>query len=138
MMEAITRKTYINSRRRLTLTLLYLTGLRVSNLLYVTPKNINELISTGKTVLPIIKGGPSRHRIHIGKLGQELLSSSKDDISGVTHGKNEGDPLFTAKQKRKGFWKSIHRVNLTRDLNYVLIQYSKNTGNDVWELCTYP
>lgn len=52
---------FSKARRRLALALLYLSGLRVSNLRLLSVKNVKTLLKTGNVILPIIKRGFNRH-----------------------------------------------------------------------------
>lgn len=50
--------------------LLYLTGLRISNLLLIQRKHLDEWMNEGETTIQIINNGPPRKLICIGNAGQ--------------------------------------------------------------------
>jgi site-specific recombinase XerD len=107
------------ARRRLGLALLYLTGLRVSNLLELTVDHITTLRETGEMTIPLIKGGPKRHKIQLSPEGEELLRMFDDDIEILKEGKPPEIPVFTVSMgTSKGA--RITRVNLDLELNAIL------------------
>ena len=98
---------------------MYFTGLRVSNLLLLTVRNIKELMydSLG-TELQIIKGGRSNQLISLGDDAQRILIADfYDDIATLLKDKNDDDPVFTSEKNNKI---SLHRVTFTQSLNNTL------------------
>jgi len=90
------RSESIKSRRRLSLALLFLTGLRVSNLLVLTVSNVEELFSSGQTTIRLIKGGESRHKLVLTKEGRSFLKPFRSDLINLSHEKRGSALLFSA------------------------------------------
>lgn len=90
------RKEQIVSRRLFALVLLYLTGLRVSNLLVLTVLNGLELLDSGKTSIELIKGGEKRHPFILSKKGRLFLLDYKSEFETLIVGKKGSDFLFSA------------------------------------------
>lgn len=65
---------FVSARKRTVFPLLYCTGLRVSNLLDLYVNHINKLLNQGKSVVPLNKGGDSRHTIILSPEGKRLLN----------------------------------------------------------------
>ncbi len=61
VISLVKKHRFSKARRRLALALLYLSGLRVSNLRLLSVKNVKTLLKTGNVTLPIIKRGFNRH-----------------------------------------------------------------------------
>jgi site-specific recombinase XerD len=115
------RSALVRSRRRLALLLLYLTGLRVSNLLLLTSKNARELAYKGCTTISLIKGGAPRFRLHIGKEGRKLLRDKKlgylSDIEILTANKEVSSYLFSSPGSANV---PLDRSLFDRELNKIL------------------
>lgn len=115
---------YIVARRKVALVLLYLTGLRISNLLLLEVRHIRELSQKGSTKIQLIKKGESRHTITLSSAGRQLLKSSIDDISLLIHEKSGSDLVFTNLYDTKG----LRREVLNREINEILIKASALMG----------
>ena len=70
----------IKSSRRLSIALLYLTGLRVSNILKLTYQHGFEIFQDGRTRIPLIKGGEARHLLIESR---EYLKEFRDDFDRI-------------------------------------------------------
>lgn len=109
------------SRRRIALYFLYVTGLRVSNLLLFTVRNVTELEKKGSTVISLIKGGESRFKIHIGKEGRRLLKNKKFNFLAdirLLSGTKAGSSFFFSAPKDETI--PFDRSLFDRELNKVL------------------
>lgn len=104
-------------RRRLAFVLLYLTGLRVSNLLLFSVAHARELFEKGNTRIQLIKGGEKRFPIRLSPKGRNLLLRFKEDFIKLTRNKSADAPLFTT---AKDFTKPIARDNFDKELNKIL------------------
>src|SRR3569623_58194 len=104
-------------RRRLALVLLYLTGLRVSNLLLFTVAHARELFEKGNTRIQLIKRGEKRFPLRLSPKGRRLLLRFKEDFIKLAHNKTADAPLFTT---AKDFTKPIARDNFDKELNQIL------------------
>ena len=90
------RSADVKSRRRLSLALLFLTGLRVSNLLVLTVLNVLELFNDGSTTIRLIKGGESRHKLVLTSEGRSFLKSFRSDFNRLYYTKIGSDLLFSS------------------------------------------
>lgn len=108
-------------RRRLALVLLFLTGLRVSNLLLFKVAHGSELFEKGNTHIPLIKGGESRYPLRLSAKGRKMLLHFKEDFIHLKKGKAADMPLFTANHEIN---KPISRETFDKELNLILTQAS--------------
>lgn len=108
-------------RRRFALVLLYLTGLRVSNLLLFNVAHAMELFDKGNTRIPLIKRGEKRFPLRLTPKGRKLLLRFKEDFTKLAHNKTADMLLFTT---AKDFTKPIARENFDKELNQILITAS--------------
>lgn len=104
-------------RRRLALALLYLTGLRVSNLLLFNVAHAREFFEKGNTQIQLIKGGEKRFPLRLTPKGRKFLLRFKEDFIKLAGNKSADAPLFTT---AKDFTKPISRDNFDKELNKIL------------------
>ena len=64
---------YTSHRKTLAFAILYLTGLRVSNLLILSVKNMTSLFKDGHMEAPLTKGGSKRHYTELSEMGVSCL-----------------------------------------------------------------
>jgi site-specific recombinase XerD len=124
--QEITRATFLNpvvrSRTLIALTLLYLTGLRVSNLLLITKRDMVELVEKGETTIPLIKRGPQRHTICIGSAGRRALRDLEVEIKMLLEGQpNSNGPLLFSQTDPE---KALDKYNLNKQCNKVCVKAS--------------
>jgi len=116
------RTEYVRARRRVAITIMYLTGLRVTNLLLINAAQLQELTSKGYTSIQIIKNGPSRHNIRLAYRGKKIMGQRAHDVKTITHGKEYNAPAFTPqKQITEPINKDVHE----KELNDIMKQASK-------------
>ena len=108
-------------RRRLALVLLFLTGLRVSNLLLFKVQHAADLMEKANTNIPLIKGGESRYPLRLSAKGRKMLLRFKDDSACLKQGKTADMHLFTANKEPQ---KPIARETFDKELNFILVQAS--------------
>lgn len=116
--DVITRARVICS-----LVLLFFTGLRISNLLLFTHRHMNELLTDGKTTIPLIKGGKQRHLISIGLPGQMYLKRYQPYIDFLMFINNAQEPKFLF-FSRENPSEAINRVSFTTQVNEHLSEWS--------------
>lgn len=63
ILELVKPNNFVASRKKTALLLLYVTGLRVSQLLKFQIKHIQQLLDKGETTIPLIKRGHTFHNI---------------------------------------------------------------------------
>ena len=86
----------VKERRRFALVLLYITGLRVSNLLNLSVAQVKQLITKGKNHISLIKEGDQRFHLRLGAKGKQLLSVFLNKFVVISKGKESQKPLFTS------------------------------------------
>jgi len=63
ILDLVKHSNFVGGRKKSAMILMYLTGLRVSNLLFFTVRHAMQLLETGETTIPLIKRGPQRFSI---------------------------------------------------------------------------
>ena len=119
------RKSYSGCRRRLALVLLYLTGLRVSNLLILSLRHVKSLFKEGKMVIPLIKKGNDRHLIELSVKGLSLFQEHEKDFKTLCKDKKLTNYVFTTEFNIN---KAISRESFDRELNSILKKASLDFG----------
>lgn len=119
-------KPLAQARKRVAYYLLFLTGIRVTNLLVLNVRHINEIMNFGSTTISEIKNGEQRKLLTFPRSYRELLKRVSSDLLLLTSGKEEGDILF---HSQKDFKKPMNKTNFTQDLNIALKLLSKETGS---------
>ena len=110
------RSSFQKARRRLSLVLLYMTGLRVSNLLNLTVTNVNDLFRLGKTKIRLIKDGDPRFNLVVSnKDRRHLVKDFIGDFTELSRHKNGLCLLITSQEGT-----SLGREYLDEELNVIL------------------
>lgn len=125
ILELIKGDRFSNCRRRLCLVILYITGLRVSNLLIFNVKHLKDLFKTGKVTIPLIKKGAAKHTIHLSDSGLSLLNKHKKSLSILCKNKTISNPVFSSQLDLE---KPISREHLDKELNNILVKASLKLG----------
>ena len=97
------------------LVLLYITGLRVQNLVYLRIRHIHELLEKGETILPLIKKGHQHFRFQLSEGDLQILRSSIEKVRIVCEDRKAVEFLFRARHNLK---RCIHH-----DCNSTLMKY---------------
>lgn len=116
-------------RVRLALVLLYLTGLRVSNLLLITKKQYQDFYKSGSMILPLIKRGNRNHSINIPMQQAKLLTYVKNEGKALCLDKEADDLLFTSSvetDKKKQLCRVTFNKEINGYLKHVSAQLKKN------------
>lgn len=85
-----------DKRKKCSFILLYLTGLRVSNLLNFKIKNIKELIYTGYTRIDLIKKGEVEHLITLSNKSKDFINLHQESFHTLFKYKDDDDFFFTS------------------------------------------
>lgn len=121
--DDIYKESFIKARVKVVLTLLFLTGLRISNLLLLKKRHLGDLLNKGECDIPLIKGGPSRNLLYIGAKGKKLLREFQSEINTLEKAQpNEDQFIFISKLEKN---KPISSRNFGGQINRVLIEASK-------------
>lgn len=114
-----------DSRNKVAFTILYLTGLRISNLLIFTVRHLEELIEKKETRILINKNGGVR-KILVPSEAKKWFHLIEKEIDNLTWGKNKSDFLFANKDN-----KPISRPFFTKSLNDALKEFAKDSGKEI-------
>jgi site-specific recombinase XerD len=110
------RSLFQKARRRLCLILLYMTGLRVSNLLTLTVSNVSDLFEFGRTKIRLIKDGDSRFNLVVSKKDRRrLVKDFIGDFTVLNRNKNGLCLLITSQDGTR-----LSREYLDQELNIIL------------------
>jgi integrase/recombinase XerD len=124
---------FLKARDKVVLLMLYITGERITNLLYLTVNHLNQVIDQNQNTLIIqrhitrkTKGETkcistqTRKKITISNHVKRYAHLCREEIALLTNGKQEEDPVITP----EGSKDPIGRVNLNKQINKIL----KETG----------
>jgi len=115
--------TFVNKRITVALILLYVTGLKVSNLLSLTVQDIKSVLEKG--FLPLSQTENNKVCVKLIENDYKLICNFKNLIEIVIKNKNNSDFVFT---RRKINDKKLSRETFTKQLNKVLEKASKISG----------
>lgn len=122
ILDSVKNNHYVPSRKKAALILLYITGLRISNLLVLKVHHINELFEKGSTTIPLIKRGNNKHFLALSKKGKSILNQFHTSFLQLMTDKNRDDFLFTT---QKNLFKPIDRASFDHEINKVLVKASE-------------
>lgn len=108
---------YAQVRTFAAIIMLYITGLRASNLCRITIRHLEELLETGVTVLPLVKGGSPRHTIKLSQDDLTLLCSASRQFKMLCEGRDRREALFIGKGNRACKNKAIDSNFLKKTVN---------------------
>lgn len=119
---------FVGARKKSAIILMYLTGLRVSNLLVLTVRHAMQLLEQGETTIPLIKRGPQRFSIKLSDQGKALIKKFHTLFMTLMVNKETSMPLFTT---QVCFEKPIDRTSLDKEINTVLTKASEKLGKHI-------
>jgi site-specific recombinase XerD len=128
ILELVKHNNFVGARKKSAIILMYLTGLRVSNLLVFTVRHAMQLLEQGETTLPLIKRGPQRFSIKLSDQGRMLLKKYHTLLITLMVNKEQSMPLFTT---QVCFQKPIDRTSLDKEINTVLTKASDKLGKHI-------
>lgn len=133
ILDSVEGTSYKASRIRVGLVLIYLTGLRVSNLLKLKVHHIDNLLESGCMIVSLIKKGNPRHQLNIGAEGRKLLNKAtiNRDIEALKGVKGPEEDLFTSQIIGKRGGSLVSRELLDRELNAILKEASQTFGKHI-------
>jgi integrase/recombinase XerD len=106
---------------------MYLTGLRVSNLLLLNVGQLTQLLEKGRTTIQIIKGGPQRHPIVLAYLGLKFFNTHcATQVKLICEGRAANKPAFIT-GKADDDDSPINEHTFERELNDILKKASAIT-----------
>lgn len=104
------------ARLRLALSLLLVTGVRISELLPLKLGQVKTLFEKGWIGIDRVKRGPANHKAFLTKEGQKILKDREKDLEMVSYFKDLDSFIFTGENSKK----SLHREAWNRLINKFL------------------
>jgi len=120
-LKLVQQNHFVAGRKKGALILLYVTGLRVSNLLKFTVKNMKEFFDKGETLIDLIKKGKKKHNVVLSEKSCQLIKTNHQHFFQLMESKNDEQYLFTT---TANLHKPINRSSFDTELNKVLIKAS--------------
>ena len=115
--------TYLNTRLRLAFCILFITGIRINELLPLKVSQINKLIKEGWIAIDRSKRGPSNHKAFLTWEGKQILKERKKDFDYLFLIKKPEHYIFTAEKTPDTM---LTRETLTKSINSSMHRVSKN------------
>lgn len=119
---------FVGALKKSGIILMYLTGLRVSNLLVFTVRHGMQLLEQGETTIPLIKRGVQRLSIKLSYQGKMLIKKYHTLFMTLMVNKEQSMPLFTTQVCLE---KPIDRRSLDKEINAVLTKASDKIGKHI-------
>ena len=88
---------FVGARKKSAMILMYLTGLRVPNLLLFTVRHAMQFLERGETTIPLIKRGPQKFLIRLSDQGRLLVKRFDTFFITLMLNKQPFMPLFTTR-----------------------------------------
>lgn len=95
------RETYIGARLRLSLAILAVTGVRISELLPLKVHQLQTLFSNSWIAIDRIKRGPANHKAFLTRKGNRIIKERARDFEIITFLKSKDSYVFTAQNANK-------------------------------------
>lgn len=125
------RSAFVQSRDRVSLLVLFLTGLRVSNLNLIRASNLKVFFSKENScyfeVSSIKSRGNVVYRTLLTRTSLDFAFSYEKDIALLLENKNPTDLVFTPQNKKN----ALERAALTKRLNFILSSAGKMLGKNI-------
>ena len=128
ILDLVKANSFVASRRKTALLLLYVTGLRVSNLLVLKIKHIKDLLDHGQTQIPLIKKGNKQHDIILSNKSSEWLKAFANNFYQLMIHKERDSFFFTTQNNTE---KPINRSSFDNELNHVLSKASEKYSKHI-------
>jgi site-specific recombinase XerD len=117
-----TRRSYNEARLRVSLVLLFVTGVRASELLFITSKQVEDLLLLGYIPITRNKKGESQKKAYLTEPGRQFMKQAQSDISVVLMTKDEGSEYFFTSC---GSHKPLSREHFQKIINNTLLKLSE-------------
>ena len=114
---------YKSVRLRLAILILTISGIRVNELLSLKVNQLLTLVKSNWISINRSKGGPSSHKAYLTALGKKLMDNHRQDFEIIFIMKKLDGYLFTSEKNQ---YKPLRRDTLTKEINLVLRNLSKN------------
>lgn len=114
IINSVTGTNYSSCRVRLGLTLLFISGVKISSLLEFSIKKYELLLNDKKTFVFTNKNKNSIQQVFLDDIACELLQERSQDFLVLKRNKETNDPIFTSSVNLK---KSVNRVIFSKEIN---------------------
>lgn len=114
---------YTTARLRVTLCLLTITGINVSQLLPLKVHQVKTLLEEGWIKIYCSKRRSASHKAYLSNQGKHLLKSRQKDFDLLFFLKKETSYIFSSQLDHN---KPIRREQITKDVNKIMALVSKN------------
>ena len=114
---------YKSARLRLAILILTICGIRVNELLPLKVGQLLTLVKSNWISINRSKRGPSSHKAYLTGLGKKLMDKRRQDFEILFAMKELDDYVFTSEKNHS---KPLRRDTLTKEINFVLRNLSKN------------
>ena len=118
ILKSVKKDHFVPSRRKAGLILLYITGLKRSNLLLLKIHKIDQLFDKGSTTIPLIKRASSKYLLSLSKKSKHIIHQFHSSFLTLMKNKDRDSFLFTTTVK---LHKPIDRLSFSHEINNVLI-----------------
>jgi site-specific recombinase XerC len=112
---------FAQSRDRVVLFILYISGLRLTNTLFLTANHLEQILLGNSFSIPLIKQG-GLHKIHMTPSFNAIAESIRPDFLALLQNKTGDDCVITQENRKE----PIHRVSLAVRINNILKSVGKH------------
>jgi site-specific recombinase XerD len=109
--------TFIATRTRIAISLLTVTGIRISELLPLKVGQLETLLAEGWVSIDRLKRGPSNHKAFLTSEGKKIVKARKRDFDFLFLIKDKDSYVFTSDRKPN---QMLRRETITMDVNKVM------------------
>ena len=120
------KNAYTRSRTKIALTLLLITGVRISELLPLKAHQIATLFTHNQIAIDRAKRGPASHKAFVSPEGRILLKNVRKDFEILLFNKNNESFIFTPQYSNK----PLKREAFTREINGFIRNASKKMDKE--------
>ena len=113
--------TYIATRTRITICLLTVTGIRISELLSLKVEQLGTLLEEGWISIDRLKRGPANHKAFLTSEGKKIIKLRKRDFEFLFLMKTKNSYVFTSERKPN---QMLRGQTITIDVNKVMYYIS--------------
>jgi site-specific recombinase XerD len=119
-----TRRSYNQARLRVSLILLFVTGVRASELLFITSKQVEDLLVLGFIPITRNKMGEFQKKAYLTESGRRFIKQAQPDIAIVLMTKeSDNDYFFTACDRNKPLSREHFQKMINNNLEKLAIEY---------------
>ena len=112
----IYKETYQGARLRLALSLLVITGVRISELLPLTVDQLENLFRHSWIAIDRMKRGPSSHKAYLTPKGRKIIKKRSGDFEIILYSKTKDSHIFTPQYSDD----TLNRTSFTKIINKFL------------------